>query len=176
MNWANRATFGLSRAVVLERGEYSRPKLLVKTVLALLILAMSQPALARYAALVVDADSGDALFSRHADERRYPASLTKIMTLYMVFDALERGKLTLDQNLHVSKRAQGQTPSKLKLKAGNVLISVRVDGADRTRVAKAILERHGADGISVTGDASVPSGEKKDKPDHMDTSRATGVN
>lgn len=63
-----------------------------------------------------------------------------------------------------------------KLKAGNVLISVRVDGADRTRVAKAILERHGADGISVTGDASVPSGDKTSKPDHMDTSRATGVN
>ncbi len=67
-----------------------------------------------------------------------------------------------------------------KLKEGNVLISVRVDGADRTRVAKAILERHEADGISVTGDASVPSGDKDDKDDkkrgHMDTSRATGVN
>jgi len=71
-----------------------------------------------YAALVVHADSGDVFFSRHADERRYPASLTKMMTLYLLFDELEAGNLTLSSELSVSAQAAGQPPSKLGLTAG----------------------------------------------------------
>ncbi len=72
----------------------------------------------RYASIVVDAASGEVLFSRFADARRYPASITKVMTLYLVFEALESGKVKLSDNLTVSPRAASQPPSKLGLAAG----------------------------------------------------------
>ncbi|MEZ5581492.1 MAG: serine hydrolase [Candidatus Competibacteraceae bacterium] len=75
----------------------------------------------RYAALVIDADSGRILYERFAQDPRHPASLTKMMTLYMVFDALERGKLRLHQRLSVSKEAASRPPSKLGLKAGETI-------------------------------------------------------
>ncbi|MEE4377943.1 MAG: D-alanyl-D-alanine carboxypeptidase family protein [Candidatus Competibacteraceae bacterium] len=75
----------------------------------------------RYAALVIDADSGRVLFERHARAPRHPASLTKMMTLYMVFDALERGELRLKQRLRVSKQAASRPPSKLGVKAGDTI-------------------------------------------------------
>ena len=75
----------------------------------------------RYAALVIDYSTGKVLFERHADARRYPASLTKMMTLYMTFEALESGKLKLDQHLPVSRRAAGMPPSKLGLPAGKTI-------------------------------------------------------
>lgn len=76
---------------------------------------------ARYAAIVVDAASGEVLFSRFADARRYPASITKVMTLYLTFEALESGKVKLTDNLTVSPRAASQPPSKLGLAAGQTI-------------------------------------------------------
>ncbi|PPR62822.1 MAG: D-alanyl-D-alanine carboxypeptidase DacF [Alphaproteobacteria bacterium MarineAlpha4_Bin2] len=76
---------------------------------------------ARYASIVVDASTGKVLHASNPDRKRYPASLTKMMTLYMVFDALERGKLSINQKLKVSRRAQGMAPSKLGLKRGQTL-------------------------------------------------------
>ncbi|MDQ8029909.1 MAG: D-alanyl-D-alanine carboxypeptidase family protein, partial [Brevundimonas sp.] len=73
----------------------------------------------RYAAIVVDAETGEVLFARYADNRRYPASLTKIMTLYLTFEALEAGRVRLDDMLTVSPRAATQEPSKLGLGAGD---------------------------------------------------------
>lgn len=78
-------------------------------------------AAARYASIVVDADTGQVLHAVNADTRNYPASLTKMMTLYMVFEALENGTLTLDQQLAVSRRASGMPPSKLGLKRGQTI-------------------------------------------------------
>ncbi|MET4683135.1 D-alanyl-D-alanine carboxypeptidase [Brevundimonas faecalis] len=75
----------------------------------------------RYAAIVVDAASGEVLFSRFADARRYPASITKVMTLYLAFEALESGKVKLTDNLTVSPRAASQPPSKLGLAAGQTI-------------------------------------------------------
>ncbi len=83
-------------------------------------LAPSEAA-ARYASIVVDADTGQVLHAVNADTRNYPASLTKMMTLYMVFEALENGTLKLDQRLPVSKRASGMPPSKLGLKHGQTI-------------------------------------------------------
>ncbi len=77
---------------------------------------------ARYASIVVDVDSGQVLHAVNADTRNYPASLTKMMTLYMVFEALEKKTLTLDQALPVSKRASGMPPSKLGLKRGQTIL------------------------------------------------------
>ncbi len=81
---------------------------------------IGQPASAnsKYAAIVVEAETGKVVFSRRADSQRYPASLTKMMTLYMLFEALEKGDLTLTSQLTTSARAAGQSPSKLNLKAG----------------------------------------------------------
>jgi len=83
-------------------------------------------AIARYASIVVDADSGQVLHAVNADTRNYPASLTKMMTLYMLFEQLEKGTMTLDQALPVSKRAAGMPPSKLGLKQGG---SIKVEDA-----------------------------------------------
>jgi D-alanyl-D-alanine carboxypeptidase len=88
---------------------------------------------AGYAAFVMDANSGEVLYARNADTRNYPASLTKIMTLFMVFEALEKGTLRIDQRLPVSKRAAGQTPSKLGLKVGE---TITVDAAIRALTVK----------------------------------------
>jgi D-alanyl-D-alanine carboxypeptidase len=79
------------------------------------------PAAARYASLVVDGDSGMELYSRNADTERYPASLTKIMTLYMTFDALQSGKWTLETRLKVSQRASRQPQTRLGLKPGQTI-------------------------------------------------------
>lgn len=76
---------------------------------------------ARYASIVIDAESGRILHSENEDTRNYPASLTKIMTLYMVFEALESGSLTLDQQLVVSRHAAGMPPSHLGLGRGSTI-------------------------------------------------------
>ena len=73
----------------------------------------------KYAAFVMDSDSGDVLFSRYADSKRYPASLTKMMTLYLLFEELEAGRLTLSSEFTVSARAAAQPASKLGLKVGD---------------------------------------------------------
>ncbi len=88
--------------------------------LAALLLVPSDAAQARrYASIVVDADTGEVLHARHPNRQAYPASLTKMMTLYMVFEALEKGKLQVNQRLPVSKRAASMPPSKLRLKRGS---------------------------------------------------------
>lgn len=75
----------------------------------------------RYAAIVVDAETGEVLFARHADSRRYPASLTKMMTLYMAFEALTEGRVKPDDVITVSRHAASQPPSKLGLAAGQTI-------------------------------------------------------
>lgn len=75
----------------------------------------------RYAAIVVDAATGEVMFARHADSRRYPASITKVMTLYLVFEAITEGRIQLDDVIRVSPRAASQPPSKLGLAAGQTI-------------------------------------------------------
>ncbi|MEL0062243.1 MAG: D-alanyl-D-alanine carboxypeptidase family protein [Candidatus Puniceispirillum sp.] len=72
----------------------------------------------KYASIVMEEASGRVLFSRNADSLRYPASLTKIMTLYLLFEDIEAGKISLKSRIPVSKRAAGRSPSKLYLKPG----------------------------------------------------------
>ena len=87
----------------------------------------------RYAAIVVDASTGEVLFARHADSRRYPASITKVMTLYLAFEALERGRVRVDDVLTVSPLAASQPPSKLGLAAGQ---TIRLDDAMRATAVR----------------------------------------
>lgn len=75
----------------------------------------------RYAAIVVDAQTGEILHADHPDALRYPASLTKMMTLFMIFEALDRKRIRLDTEWKVSAFAAGQSPTKLGLQAGRTI-------------------------------------------------------
>src|SRR5262249_27927413 len=79
-----------------------------------------------YASIVVDVNSGAVMQATNADAPRHPASLTKIMTLYVLFERLEQGKIKLTTDLPASARAASQAPSKLGLKPGE---SIRVEAA-----------------------------------------------
>ncbi len=87
------------------------------TIWMLVVVPLSAAA-APYAALVMDARSGKVLHSRNADTRLHPASLTKMMTLYVVFEAVENGEISLDTPVRISKHAASEPPSKLGLRAG----------------------------------------------------------
>lgn len=75
----------------------------------------------RFAAIALDASTGEVLYARDADAQRYPASLTKVMTLYLTFDALDRGDLKLSDPVIISPRAAARPPSKLGLPVGQRL-------------------------------------------------------
>lgn len=76
---------------------------------------------ATQAAIVVDAKTGKVLYANNADAKAYPASLTKMMTLYLVFEALEARRISLDTRITVSKYAASQPPSKLGVPAGRTI-------------------------------------------------------
>jgi len=84
-------------------------------------LATPLPVLERDAALIVDGATGRVLYSRNADAQRYPASLTKMMTLYLLFEALNKGSVTLETELTTSTHAAAQFPTKLGLKPGDTV-------------------------------------------------------
>jgi len=74
-----------------------------------------------FSSIIVDANSGSTLQATSADSLRHPASLTKIMTLYMLFERLESGKMKLDTPMDVSVHASQQAPTKLGLRPGQTL-------------------------------------------------------
>ena len=86
-----------------------------------------------YAAIVLDDKSGQVLHEDHADDPRHPASLTKIMTLYLLFEQIEAGALKLDTPLPISTRAAIQNPTKMGLKANQ---TVKVEDAIKGLVTK----------------------------------------
>ncbi|MBT4219770.1 MAG: D-alanyl-D-alanine carboxypeptidase, partial [Rhodospirillaceae bacterium] len=88
-------------------------------VIALLLSA--RPAEAKYASFVMDAETGAVLHDINGNTRNYPASLTKMMTLYMVFDAIERGHLDFNDKITISARAARQPSSKLGLRRGETI-------------------------------------------------------
>lgn len=90
-------------------------------VLVALALAPSDAEARKDASIVIDADTGLVLHAKNADELVHPASLTKMMTLYMVFEALDKGWITPGQKLEVSSEAQQQQPSRLGLKKGETI-------------------------------------------------------
>ena len=100
---------------------------------------------AKYAAIVIEEDSGRVLFARNADKLRYPASLTKIMTLYLLFEDISAGRLTLKSRIPVSKVAAGRSPSKLYLKPGQSISAEQAIYALVTKsandVATAVAEK-----------------------------------
>ncbi|MBZ0230256.1 MAG: D-alanyl-D-alanine carboxypeptidase, partial [Bauldia sp.] len=110
------------RSGLLEQGLNWGRLLLVVCLTALAVgTAGAAAEAATSAAIVVDAKSGKVLYSSNADARCYPASLTKMMTLYMLFEALDSGKVTLSSRITISKHAAAQPPSKLGLKPGQTI-------------------------------------------------------
>lgn len=84
-------------------------------------------------AIVIDANSGRVLYEKDADGIRYPASITKVMTLYLLFEELEAGRMTLDTPLTISRHAASQAPSKLGLRPGS---TIRVEDAIKAVVTR----------------------------------------
>ena len=91
------------------------------------------PTTEKYAAIVVDAKSGKMLYGANSNELRYPASLTKMMTLYLLFEAMDEGRVSRSDLIPISRNAAARPPSKLGLKAGQ---SIPVDTAIRVLVVK----------------------------------------
>jgi len=97
------------------------PGILACAAAGMLLTAGAAEAKPKAAAFVMDAHTGRVIYARNADDQCYPASLTKVMTLYMLFEDLEAGKVRLDTPLRVSARASGQAPSRLGLKPGETI-------------------------------------------------------
>ena len=108
---------------------------LVLVATLVIMTGFSSQALAnpKYASIVVDAETGKVLRARHANKKLYPASLTKIMTLYMTFDALSRGQIKLNDRVRISRHAASMVPSKLNLPVGS---SIKVEDAVYALVTK----------------------------------------
>ncbi len=115
---------------------------------AALFLAPQASANSKYAAYVVHADSGDVLFDRYSDGQRYPASLTKMMTLYLLFEELDAGRMTLESKIKISAHAAGQPPSKLGLTSGS---TIDVETAIQALVVKSANDIAAAVGEEIAG-------------------------
>ena len=97
--------------------QYPR-RIAAAALLAAVMLLAAGAARAKSESIVIDAHSGRVLYSFNADEARFPASLTKVMTLYLVFEALRDGAIKPNEKLAVSRRASRQRPSRLGLRRG----------------------------------------------------------
>ena len=120
---------------------------------AVLLTSLVNPAVAgQFAAYVMDARTGLTLYSENADTRLNPASLTKMMTLYITFQEIEAGHISLDTMITVSKHAAAQPPSRLGLKAGQK-IALRY-------LIRAAAVKSANDAAVAIGDALAGSPEK----------------
>ena len=113
--------------------------------LAIAATSLESARAAKYAAIVIEETSGKVLFARNADKARYPASLTKTMTLYLLFEELESGRMTMRTKLPVSRVAASRSPSKLYLKPGQ---SITVKDA-----IYALITKSANDVATVIGEA-----------------------
>ncbi len=102
-----------------------------------------------FAEIVVDANSGSTIYARNENEQLHPASVTKVMTLYLLFEQLERGRLRLDSPLVISSHAAAQAPSKLGLAPGE---TISVENAIKAVVTKSANDVACAIAENIGGD------------------------
>ncbi|UUV06560.1 D-alanyl-D-alanine carboxypeptidase family protein [Ruegeria sp. YS9] len=121
---------------------------LLIVLLCALAIAPLRSMAAPYAAMVIDARTGEVLHSRNADTRLHPASLTKMMTLYIAFEAVRNGEITLDTPVRITKKAAAEPPSKLGLRAGQT-IAFRY--LIRAAAVKSANDAATAIGIAISG-------------------------
>ncbi|WP_312794369.1 D-alanyl-D-alanine carboxypeptidase [Tianweitania sp.] len=126
----------------------AKATLVALTVLSLGAVAAQAASNPRYAAIVVDANTGKTLYSSSADGSRYPASLTKMMTLYLVFDALKAGRIRLDSRVPFSKYAAARPPTKIGIRPGG---SVTVEEAVLSLITKSANDAAAALGELIGG-------------------------
>lgn len=124
---------------------------LFAAILVMIAVAASAEANPKYASIIIDANTGKVLHSRYADEPRYPASLTKMMTLYMVFEAMEQGKITKNTRVPFSAHAASMQPTKLGVPAGK---SISVETAIYSLVTKSANDAAAAVGELLGGTES----------------------
>jgi D-alanyl-D-alanine carboxypeptidase len=124
-------------------------------------------------AIVVDGNTGAVLHASNADASRHPASLTKIMTLYLLFERLEAGKIKLDTQLKVSEHAAEQAPTKLGLKPGQ---TIAVEDAIKAVVTKSANDAAVAIAENLGGDEDGFAKLMTDKAHALGMSRTTYVN
>ena len=103
------------------------------------------------AEFVIDARTGEVLRSQNADTRLHPASLTKMMTLYIAFQAIQRGEISLDTEVTVTRDAANEPPSKLGLRAGQ---KIRMRYLIRAAAVKSANDAATAIGIAISGSES----------------------
>lgn len=114
---------------------------LIKYTSALCMFMVSSLIAAPYAAIVIDIDTGDILHEENADSRLHPAGLTKLMSLYVAFDAIEAGLVSLDDKVRISKKVEEEPPAKLGLRSGQqikiryLLRAAAVQGANDASTA-----------------------------------------
>jgi D-alanyl-D-alanine carboxypeptidase len=108
-------------------------RILLLTVLTVFLSPSLSHANNKYGSIVIDADTGMVLSQRHADKILHPASLTKMMTMLMVFEALEQRKISLNDRIRISHHAASMQPSKIGLPAGG---SIKVNDAMRALAVK----------------------------------------
>jgi D-alanyl-D-alanine carboxypeptidase len=138
----------------------------VMATLTMLVLAPAAALAAPFAAYVMDARTGNVLYERNADTRLHPASLTKMLTLYIAFDAVRRGEITLDTMVRVSAHAASEPPSRLGLRAGQ-RISLR-------HLIRAAAIRSANDAATAIGEAI--SGSESAFAERMNrTAKAIGM-
>jgi D-alanyl-D-alanine carboxypeptidase len=113
-----------------------------------ILLAPMQVGSAPYAAMVIDARTGEVLHSRNADTRLHPASLTKMMTLYIAFQAVERGEISMDTMVTIPQVAANEPPSKLGLRAGQ---RIRFRYLVRAAAVKSANDAATAIGVTIAG-------------------------
>ena len=139
----------------------------VSVFLCLLFSAVPEQALARkYAALVMDASTGKVLHSRQAGAKRYPASITKVMTLYMLFEAMKQGRFDMNSRLKVSRKAANAPASKLGLRRGS---TIKVKDAIGTLITKS------ANDVAVVVAEAIAGSEKKFAARMTQKARALGM-
>ena len=125
------------------------------------------------AAIVVDGNSGGELYASNADAQRHPASLTKIMTLYLLFERLEAGRIRLDTPLKVSEHASDQAPTKLGLKPGQ---TIAVEDAIKAVVTKSANDAAVAIAENLGGDEESFARLMTQKARALGMARTTYVN
>nr|WP_281502748.1 serine hydrolase [Aliiroseovarius sp. F47248L] len=120
--------------------------------LAVIICAVqivpSRAQAAPYAAMVIDARTGEVLHSRNADTRLHPASLTKMMTLYIAFEAIKRGEISPDTVVTITSKASAEPPSKLGLRTGQ---KIKFRYLIRAAAVKSANDAATAIGIAISG-------------------------
>jgi D-alanyl-D-alanine carboxypeptidase len=108
-------------------------KLLLSALMVMMFAVSQAAANPKYAGIVIDARTGKTLYADRADEQRFPASLTKMMTLYLAFEAIDAGRITKDSRIPVSRKAAAEPPSKIGIRAGT---TITVEQAMRALVTK----------------------------------------